>query len=212
MWMSIIIQMATGCGCVIYMAAMGHSKASKANTHARLVHTAAARFKERGIDGVGLADLMKELGLTHGGFYKHFASRDALVTEALRLALDDSGQGMRERLGGGGSALEGFVDFISARRIETAARADARWPPLACDAARKGAEVQAQFRKQIAGNIEVLRKALDPACADPDSRAAAISLLSTLYGRIDDGARRGGFRVVAGSAADRPQAGAGSEP
>ena len=66
---------------------MGYSKASKANTHARLVEAAAARFKERGIDGISLADLMKELKLTHGGFYRHFDSRDELVAEALALAL-----------------------------------------------------------------------------------------------------------------------------
>ena len=62
---------------------MGHSKASKANTRARLVQAAAARFKERGVDGISLSDLMKDLKLTHGGFYRHFDSRDELVTEAL---------------------------------------------------------------------------------------------------------------------------------
>ena len=77
---------------------MGHSQASKADTHARLVAAAAARFKERGIDGISLADLMKDLKLTHGGFYKHFNSRDELVTEALQLALAQSGRAMRERL------------------------------------------------------------------------------------------------------------------
>jgi TetR/AcrR family transcriptional regulator, transcriptional repressor for nem operon len=91
---------------------MGHSKASKANTHARLVAAAATKFKERGIDGISLADLMKELELTHGGFYKHFASRDELVTEALDLALDESGQAMRERLlDGDHPDIRAFVNF-----------------------------------------------------------------------------------------------------
>src|SRR5271154_2389211 len=91
---------------------MGHSKASKATTHARLVESAAARFKEGGIDGISLSDLMKDLQLTHGGFYKHFVSRDELVTEALELALTQSGQAMRDRLFDGDKPdIAGFVDF-----------------------------------------------------------------------------------------------------
>ena len=62
---------------MLYSPSMGYSKANKANTHARLVQTAASRFKERGVDGISLADLMKDLKLTHGGFYKHFASPTA---------------------------------------------------------------------------------------------------------------------------------------
>src|ERR1700730_18113349 len=97
---------------VLYRPSMGHSKASKANTHARLVQAAAARFKERGIDGISLADLMKDLKLTHGGFYKHFNSRDELVTEALQLALAQSGSAMRARLFDWAKPdVPGFVDF-----------------------------------------------------------------------------------------------------
>lgn len=61
---------------------MGHSKVDKAESHKRILDVAARRFRERGFDGVGLADLMEEAGLTLGGFYKHFPSRDALVAEA----------------------------------------------------------------------------------------------------------------------------------
>src|SRR6266446_6964923 len=97
---------------------MGHSKASKANTHARLVEAAAARFKERGVDGISLSDLMKDLKLTHGGFYRHFDSRDELVTEALELALAQSGQSMRERLLGGGTTniASFFASYFGAAR------------------------------------------------------------------------------------------------
>ena len=47
---------------------MGHSKAAKEKSHQRIVKTAAARFRERGVDGIGVAELMKEADLTHGGF------------------------------------------------------------------------------------------------------------------------------------------------
>src|SRR5258708_38368393 len=70
---------------------MGHSKAEKDKSHRRIVKTAAARFRERGVDGIGLADLMKEADLTHGGFYGHFDSREELVAEAVECALRDGG-------------------------------------------------------------------------------------------------------------------------
>src|SRR6202521_3963392 len=65
---------------------MGYSKAQKARTHQRIVAIASKRFRERGLAGFGIADLMKEAGLTVGGFYKHFDSRDHLVAEAVSSA------------------------------------------------------------------------------------------------------------------------------
>ena len=70
---------------------MGHSRAEKDKSHDRIVRVAAGRFREAGISGVAVADLMKEAGLTHGGFYRHFASRDDLVAEAIERALHDGG-------------------------------------------------------------------------------------------------------------------------
>ena len=68
---------------------MRHSREEAARTHARIVERAATLFRERGIDGIGLADVMQEAGLTHGGFYKHFASKDALVATACAHALSE---------------------------------------------------------------------------------------------------------------------------
>src|SRR6266403_1546290 len=65
---------------------MGYSKAQKAKTHKRIVKIASKRFREDGLAGVGIAELMKEAGLTVGGFYKHFDSRDDLVAEAVSSA------------------------------------------------------------------------------------------------------------------------------
>ena len=68
---------------------MGYSKSDKAETHARIVNVAAKRFRELGLEGIGVADVMKEAGVTVGGFYKHFGSRDELVVEALATAFKD---------------------------------------------------------------------------------------------------------------------------
>jgi TetR/AcrR family transcriptional repressor of nem operon len=66
---------------------MGHSKAEKARTHKYIVAIASKRFREHGLAGIGIAELMKEAGLTVGGFYKHFKSRDDLVAESVGSAL-----------------------------------------------------------------------------------------------------------------------------
>src|SRR5260370_24954171 len=79
---------------------MGHSKAAKEKSPRRIVKPAAARFRERGLDGIGLADLMKEADLTHGGFYGHFDSREELVAEAIECALRDGGEAVASVAGG----------------------------------------------------------------------------------------------------------------
>lgn len=66
---------------------MGRSQIEKQKTHERIVTLAAKRLREEGLEGIGVADLMKEAGLTVGGFYKHFASRDELVAEAVETAI-----------------------------------------------------------------------------------------------------------------------------
>ncbi len=77
---------------------MGHSKKAKAKSHDRVVRVAATRFRKAGVDGVGVAGLMKDAGLTHGGFYRHFASRDELVAEAVERALRDGGDWQKQSL------------------------------------------------------------------------------------------------------------------
>ncbi|PKO24809.1 MAG: TetR family transcriptional regulator [Betaproteobacteria bacterium HGW-Betaproteobacteria-8] len=59
-------------------------------THKRIVETAARAIRRSGYDGTGVADIMKEAGLTHGGFYAHFASRDAMLAEAADRAGEDT--------------------------------------------------------------------------------------------------------------------------
>src|SRR6476661_9922243 len=73
---------------------MGHSRAHKREHHETIVGVAASRFREDGVDRVGVAALMHHAGLTHGGFYRHFESRDELVVEAVERALNDGGQAM----------------------------------------------------------------------------------------------------------------------
>jgi TetR/AcrR family transcriptional regulator, transcriptional repressor for nem operon len=163
---------------------MGHSKASKANTHARLVETAAARFKEHGVDGISLADLMQDLTLTHGGFYKHFDSRDELVREALDVALKQSGEAMRQHMFDGDQAdIAGLLNFYLNEAHRDGRAAGCTVAALAGDAARKSPELQARFRKQIESTLDDLSTALERG-GNKHSRETALLLLSALYGAL----------------------------
>src|SRR5437588_12078323 len=66
------------------------SREQASRNRERIVEAAARRFRERGFDGIGVADLMKEAGLTHGGFYGHFSSKEDLIAEASARALTRS--------------------------------------------------------------------------------------------------------------------------
>ena len=82
---------------------MGHSQSDKAESRKRILDIASRRFRETGLEGLSIADLMQEAGLTHGGFYKHFESREDLVASALD-------QAMTETLKRPASTLSTFID------------------------------------------------------------------------------------------------------
>jgi TetR/AcrR family transcriptional regulator, transcriptional repressor for nem operon len=90
------------------------SPSRKEVTHDRIVATAARAIRRAGFHGVGVADIMKEAGLTHGGFYAHFESRDALLVEALERAGKEGGEnlakGARLRASRGASPFRALVE------------------------------------------------------------------------------------------------------
>jgi TetR/AcrR family transcriptional repressor of nem operon len=69
---------------------MGHSQAEKAKSHEKILKVAAQKIRQHGLEKLGVVDLMKSAGLTHGGFYGHFGSREQLIAEAMELAFVDS--------------------------------------------------------------------------------------------------------------------------
>jgi TetR/AcrR family transcriptional regulator, transcriptional repressor for nem operon len=93
-------------------------------THDRIVDAAARAIRGTGFHGVGVADIMKQCGLTHGGFYAHFASREALLAEALERAGAESRERMQEAVRGsvakGATPLRAFVEnYLADRHLET---------------------------------------------------------------------------------------------
>src|SRR5215211_80579 len=94
---------------------MRRSKKDKAASHQRIFAMAAARIRESGTEQPGVAEIMRAAGLTLGGFYKHFSSRDELIAEAVERALTDSESRVREATAGAEDPLAAFADaYVSA--------------------------------------------------------------------------------------------------
>jgi TetR/AcrR family transcriptional repressor of nem operon len=88
------------------------SREQAAQTRAQIVTVAARLFREKGIAGTGVADVMKAAGLTHGGFYRHFASKDALSAEAISLAVGHS-LATLEQAKGTDERKQALLDYIN---------------------------------------------------------------------------------------------------
>jgi TetR/AcrR family transcriptional repressor of nem operon len=90
---------------------MGHPQSEKTRNHDRIVEVASRRIRELGTDGPGVADVMREAGLTHGGFYKHFASREELVAEAAQRSYDEAERAVQDVLEGADDPIRAFADW-----------------------------------------------------------------------------------------------------
>src|SRR5436190_957365 len=162
---------------------MGHSRAGKRQHHDQIVGVAASRFREDGVDGVGVADLMRDAGLTHGGFYRHFESREELVAEAVERALHDGGQAMAAVAESPLDPLAAVIDaYLSTTHRDNLASSCAV-TTLAADVARSSPRARAAYTSQVGVYIEMLTRLL-PAVPSDRRRATAITTLSTLVGAV----------------------------
>ncbi|HEY2515815.1 MAG TPA: TetR/AcrR family transcriptional regulator [Polyangiaceae bacterium] len=165
---------------------MGHSKDSKAETHERIVDRAARRFREVGLDGIGVADLMKDVGLTVGGFYKHFESRDDLVAEAVEAMQNGWAPTFAEAEAKGHPSerlFENLVDSYLAVEHRDAPGQGCLFAALADDLGRSGKKTRAVATRKLGAAIERLSKVFDDRRA-PAARAAAIFVYSALVGAV----------------------------
>lgn len=156
----------------------------KALSHERILDTAARTIRRAGCGGVGVADVMREAGLTHGGFYAHFPSRDALLAEALARAGRDSSDRLDARMAAhlaqGRSALHALV--LSYLTDEHAAHPEngCAVAALAAEMPRQAPEVQQAGRDRVTALIDRVRRCL-PEGTDPQQ---AVVIAGTLVGAL----------------------------
>ena len=163
---------------------MGHSRAEKAKTHKRIVSIASKKFREEGLAGVGIAELMKKAGLTVGGFYKHFDSRDDLVAEAVSSAFG----GWKRRVdaaasGGPTVSLAKLIDdYLNAAHRDDPGTGCA-FSALAPEIARSGKRTRALTTEQVRNDIQLIA-GLIPGRDAHAVRLQAILTFSALVGAM----------------------------
>src|SRR3954452_8763254 len=160
---------------------VGHSQDEKKANHERIVEIAAARMRASGTEAPGVAEIMRSAGLTHGGFYKHFGSRDKLVAEAAEHAFDVSARRTADALDGAEDPLAAFAGFyLSGAHRDGAAGRRAGGGPGRCaaaglgpDAARGDERIRAQLEAGVRGYLALLEDLLG-------SRDHAVVALSSM--------------------------------
>ncbi|MGE8690745.1 MAG: TetR/AcrR family transcriptional regulator [Achromobacter sp.] len=149
-------------------------------SHERIVDAAARAIRREGCAGVGVAEVMKEAGLTHGGFYAHFASRDALLAVAMERAgrdgADRLSQGMAQRRAQGASPLRAWVDaYLSDAHLAGCERG-CPVAALASEIPRQSPDVREAGAVRVRRLLEGVRQVL-PDTADEHAAAAVTSTL-----------------------------------
>src|SRR4051812_32596033 len=164
---------------------MRYSKEHKQETHARIVKKASVRLREKGAHGIGVADLMKEAGLTHGGFYAHFDSREALVVEAFAYAMDRSIERWRQ-LSAQTPPEQRFAAIIDAY-LSKAHRDNpghgCAVPALAAEIGRESPKTRKAFAAKLEQMIDMIAEQI-PDVAPKVARAQAMAALTTMMGTV----------------------------
>jgi TetR/AcrR family transcriptional repressor of nem operon len=161
---------------------MRNSRAATARSRERIVASAARMFRERGVAAVGIAELMQEAGMTHGGFYKHFASKDALVAEACSFAMAQSGASLRRAAEAArkGEELKAIIDAYL-----TKAHRDN--PGRGCALAALGGEIgneKGAAREALAAGRAHLIELIEQYWSGPDAKSHAGTMAAMMVGAM----------------------------
>lgn len=162
---------------------MRRSKEETAASRRRILKEAGRLYREKGFDGVGVAEIMEAAGMTHGGFYRHFPSKEALIAEAMGEAFIDRIAPLSPDAGGGGVELiRAYIElYLSKKHLER--------PGLGCPLAAVGSEA-AHFGAPVsevfsAGTERIIERIAGALGDGGDAhRSEALRLMATLVGAV----------------------------
>lgn len=160
------------------------SRVQAAENRQTVINVAARLFRAHGFDGIGLKYLMEGAGLTQGAFYKQFASKDDLIEQASRRALESAAQRWTQGAAADPSdPLGALIDFYLSSGHREDKMDGCPIVALSSDAARQGADVKASFEAGIRAHLGVL-DALIAASGQEKSAGKAMVVLSTMVGAL----------------------------
>jgi TetR/AcrR family transcriptional regulator, transcriptional repressor for nem operon len=158
---------------------MGHSQAEKAESHQRIVNVASRRFRELGLEGISVADIMKEAGMTVGGFYKHFATRDDLVVEAMAAACQEMDHSVLTSQPTLKKSIQTYLSEAHRDDITSGCPLSA----LLNDTARSIDDAREVYTEQLETGLALLESQM-PDGMEGNRRAKAILIYSALIGAM----------------------------
>ena len=158
---------------------MPWAKAHKQETREKILDAAAAAFRKGGISEVSVGQVMDDAGLTHGGFYAHFKSKDDLVSESLVRAEAQT----RERLGGADGLLAQASAYLSKLHFKHPEEGCAI-AAVGTELVRSGAPVRRRFATNIQKRLETLRSLVASGSEERRKRQAAGALACMVGGMI----------------------------
>jgi TetR/AcrR family transcriptional repressor of nem operon len=164
---------------------MRYSREHKLETHERIVKRASVRLREKGAHGIGVADLMKDAGLTHGGFYAHFDSREALVIEAFAHAMDRATERWRKigETTPPEQRLATIVDsYLSPAHRDNPGHGCAI-PTLGAEIARESPKTRRAFATKLEQMIDVMADQT-PDISRKAARQQAAAAIATMMGAL----------------------------
>ena len=171
---------------------MKTSKDQVARNRERILEAASEGFRKHGFDGLKVADLMKEAGLTHGGFYGYFDSKDDLAVAACETALKSQGDRLKAAKDGDPTVeLKAYFERYLSRRNRDNPENACLFPALSAEVARQGAPVRAVFTDGLKDYLSALGALSDRETQSEASQNApknapknAMVILSTLVGAM----------------------------
>ncbi|MGO4853691.1 TetR/AcrR family transcriptional regulator [Phaeovulum sp. W22_SRMD_FR3] len=160
------------------------SRAQAEENHQAIINVASRLFREHGFDGIGLKDLMKGAGLTQGGFYKQFASKEDLMAQASQRAFEMATRRWSDAIAAHpDAALETIIGFYLSPEHSGEKGDGCPLAALAGDAARQGPEVKERFEAGLKSHLQVLDEVL-PSAEGTRPLGAAMSMLSLMVGAV----------------------------
>jgi len=132
------------------------SREQAAKNRAHVVEVAGAQFRKHGFDGIGVADLMQAAGLTHGGFYNNFASKDALAAEAVTQVFAETTERLRQYAEAAADPYAAMVRFYLSPEHRDSVESGCAIAALSQDAARGSPQLRAAFEAGIAAYLELI--------------------------------------------------------
>ncbi|RZL35361.1 MAG: TetR/AcrR family transcriptional regulator [Rubrivivax sp.] len=164
---------------------MNARAAAKEASHERIVAAAARAIRRSGYDGTGVADIMKEAGLTHGAFYAHFESREAMLAEAAGRACAESAALAASMAEGSpsGDALTSMLQAYLSREHLEHAELGCPLAALGSETPRQAPEVRRVTTRHVKETIDLIARQ-SPDWGQPGAHERALVTLSTMVGAL----------------------------